>query len=116
MGTDNTVLEPTAVPPPVLFSAGLPPAPKSLVKHIQEGRFVDMSELTVDCLTMLSDDESSKLHNPRRRLVTSVIEWAQCFLHYSAIVSLASLERTLDLLGYQYLMLETHLEYGWYCI
>lgn len=77
---------------------------------------MDMCELTVDGLIMLSGDEPSKLHNPRRRPVTSVIEWAQCFTHYSAIVSLASPERTQDLLGYQYLILEAHLEYfgdGW---
>jgi len=70
---------------------------------------------------MLPGDESSKLHNPKRHPVNLVIEWIQYFTHNSAIMSLANPERTLDLLGYQYLVLEVHLEYfgdGWmvHCI
>jgi len=103
MGTDNTVSErrsPAADPPPVIFWQ----ASHRFLRHILEDKLVDMSELIVDCLSMLPGDESNKLHNPRRHPVTSFIDWAQCFTHYSAIVSLANPERTLDLLGYQYLI------------
>ena len=61
------------------FNAGLPPPPVTLVKHIQEGEFIDMSELTVDHLSMEPQDESSKPSHSRRRPVTSIIEWVQCF-------------------------------------
>ena len=50
------------------------------------------------------------------RPVTSIIEWAQCFTQYIAIVGKAKPDRIPDLLGYQHLSLEAHLEYsgdGW---
>ena len=100
----------------VPFTAGLPPVPNALVKRIQEGEFVDMSELTVDSLSMMQGDESSKSNHSKKRPVTSIIEWAQCFTNYIAILSQAKPTRTLDLLGYQHLVLEAHLEYsgdGW---
>jgi len=100
----------------VVFLAGLPPVPKMLAKRIQDREFVDMSELTVDCLSMLTGDEATKPNHPKRRPVTSIVEWAQCFTRYTAIVSQAKPEKTVDLLGYQHLILEAHLEYigeGW---
>jgi len=51
-----------------------------------------------------------------RHPVTSIVKWAQCFTHYITVLSQAKPERTSDLLGYQYLILEAHLEYageGW---
>ena len=75
-----------------------------------------MSELTVDCLSMLTGDEATKPNHPKRRPVTSIVEWAQCFTRYTAIVSQAKPEKTVDLLGNQHLILEAHLEYigeGW---
>jgi len=75
-----------------------------------------MAELTVDYLSILSYDEPSKSNQSKRRPVTSIIEWGQCFTQYTAIVTQAKPERTADLLGYQHLILEAHLEYfgdGW---
>ena len=71
-----------------------------------------MAELTVYCLSMLPYDESSKSNHFKKWPVTSVIEWAQCFTHYIAVLSKAKPERTSDLLGYQHLILEAHLEYA----
>jgi len=53
---------------------------------MQEGEFIDMSELTVDHLSITSQDESSKPSRSKRRPVTSIVEWAQCFMQYIAIV------------------------------
>ena len=101
---------------PASFRVGLPPLPGSLIKRIQDGEFIDMSELTVDCLSMLPFEEASKSSQSKRRLVTSIIEWSQCFTHYIAILSQTKPERLQDLLGYHYLILEAHLEFageGW---
>jgi len=75
-----------------------------------------MSELTVDRLSMSSQEESSKPNQSRRRPVTSIVEWAQCFTQYIAIVGKIKPDRIPDLLGYQHLILEAHLQYsgeGW---
>ena len=98
------------------FIAGLPPVPTALSKPIQREEFVDMAELTVDYLSMLSYDETNKSTQTKKRPVTSIIEWGQCFTQYIAILTQAKPERTTDLLGYQHLILQAHLEYdgdGW---
>ena len=110
---DHTSGIPTASPS---FGAGLPPVPSKLVKRIQDSEFTDMSELTIDCLSMSLPEETCKPSQSRRRPVTSIIEWTQCFTNYIAILTQAQPERTIDLLGYQHLILEAHLEYsgdGW---
>ena len=98
------------------LGAGLPPISSRLVKRIQDGEFIDMSELTMDCLSMSLPDDTCKPNHFGRRPVTSIIEWTQCFTNYIAILVQAQPERTSDLLGYQHLILEAHLEYsgdGW---
>ena len=75
-----------------------------------------MLELTVDRLSMAPQDESSKPSHSRRHPVTSIIEWAHCFTQYIAIVGKVKPDSIPDLLGYQHLILEAHLEYsgdGW---
>ena len=75
-----------------------------------------MSELTIDYLITAQYDESSKSTHPKRQPVTFIIEWAQCFTQYIAIIIKAIPGRINDLLGYQHLILEAHLEYpgeGW---
>ena len=98
------------------FGAGLPPVPQKLVERIQEGKFIDMAELTIDRLSMSPFNDTSKPSHSKRWLVTSIIEWTQCFTNYIAILIQAHPERTSDLLGYQHLILQAHLEYlgdGW---
>ena len=117
--TTTTVGNPdlrTGIPVASLFGAGLPPVPVKLIKRIQEGEFVDMSELTIDRLSLPPSDEASKPSHSKKRPVTSIIEWTQCFTNYIAILVQAQPSRTTDLLGYQHLILEAHLEYsgdGW---
>ena len=106
----------TDTPATSSFGAGLPPVPSRLIKRIQEGNFIDMSELTIDHLTMSPLDETGKSPTPKRHPVTSIIEWTQCFANYIAILVQAQPERISDLLGYQHLILEGSLEYsgdGW---
>ena len=61
------------------FGAGLPPVLQTLVKRIQEGKFINMAELTIDRLSMPPFDDTSKPSHSKRQLVTSIIEWTQCF-------------------------------------
>ena len=106
-------MTPTSTPS---FGAGLPPLPQKLIERIKEGEFIDMSELTIDHLSLSPINDTSKPSHSKRRLVTSIIEWTQCFTNYIAILAQAQPERISDLLGYQHLILEAHLEYlgdGW---
>ena len=43
--------------------------------------------------------------------VTSILEWVQCFSIYIAIIAAKHPERIQDLLGYQALIIEAHMEY-----
>ena len=98
------------------FGAGLPPVPTKLVKRIQDGEFIDMSELAIDRLGLPLSDDNTKSVCSRRQPVTSIVEWAQCFSNYIALVAQTQLQRVSDLLGYQHLILEAHLQYegdGW---
>ena len=95
-----------------LFGAGLPPVPNQLVKQIQNYEFIDMSELTIDRLSMSSLEETSKPSHSKRWPVNSIIEWTQCFTNYITILGQAQCERISDLLGYQHLILEAHPEYA----
>ena len=106
----------TCTPSVATFGAGLPPVPAKLIKRIQEGEFIEMGELAIDWLGLPSVEDSTKTSRSKRRPVTSIVEWAQCFSNYIAVLVQAQPERVADLLGYQHLILEAHLEYegdGW---
>ena len=99
-----------------VFGAGLPPVPTKLIKRIQEGKFIDIGELTIDRLSLPFLDDSTKPIRSRRQPVTSIVEWAQCFSNYIAVLAQAQPKMVSDLLGYQHLILEAYLEYegdGW---
>ena len=74
----------------VSIGTGLPPVPKKLVTRIQAGEYIDMAELLPDRLGISAgpvakdDKQSSK---PKRRQVTNILEWIQCFGIYSAVLT-----------------------------
>ena len=106
----------TCTPSVATFGAGLPPVSAKLIKRIQEGEFIEMGELAIDWLGLPSVEDSTETSRSKRRPVTSIVEWAQCFSNYIAVLVQAQPERVADLLGYQHLILEAHLEYegdGW---
>ena len=96
------------------MGAGLPPVPAKLVARIEAGEFVDMAELLPDKLgfskTTLNDDQA-RPSKPRRRRVTNILEWTQCFAIYMAVVCKKQPERMPDLLGYMILIIEANMEY-----
>ena len=81
------------------FSAGLPPVPTKLVQRIQDGEFIDMGELATDRLGLPFMDDSTRASYSRRRPVTSIVEWAQCFSNYIAVLAQTQPKRVSDLLA-----------------
>ena len=100
-----------------ILGAGLgpafPPVPGKLVQHIEQGCFIELGDLLPECLgyqcQSLHDESSST--KPKRHTVSDIVEWLQCFGTYTAIISLKSPSRVLDLLGYQNLILHTFREF-----
>ena len=105
---------------PVLsIGAGLPLVPLKLVKCIQAGEFIDMSELLPDRLGInagppLDGDKGEK--RTKRRQVVNILEWVQCFSIFTAVRTQKYPEKIQDMLGYLALIIEARMEYegdGW---
>ena len=75
--------------PPVTIGASLPPIPRKLVKRIKAGKFIEMGELLPERLgaANVSNDDRFKAPKPKPRPVTTILEWAQCFEIYVAVLS-----------------------------
>ena len=119
---DPTLVDPSGIQapinpkdtPPVTVGASLPPVPGKLVKRIQAGHFIEMGELLPERLgvaSMGSDDEGFKMPKAKHRAVTTILEWAQCFGIYVAVISRTQLKQVPDLLAYQALIIQAQLEY-----
>ena len=108
-----------APPAGLSIGAGLPPVPQKLVAKIQSGEFVDMAELLPDRMglsaarnDLATDEKEGKQGSKsKRRQVTNILEWVQCFSIYMAVVSEKHPDRIKDLLGYQALIVEARMEY-----
>ena len=71
-----------------------------------------MSELLPESLGQItSEDNQSALTKPRRRVVSDIVEWLQCFGTYIAIISRKQPTRVIDLLGYQSLIIQAYQEH-----
>ena len=100
----------------MFIGAGLPPVPQKMVAKIQSNEFVDMSELLPDCLGCLktgqiTEDQATSRPMARKRYVSTILEWIQCFGIYMAVLTQKHPERISDLLGYQHLIITASLEY-----
>ena len=101
-------------PLPVTIGASLPPVPGKLVKRIEAGYFIEMGELLPERLgaaNVGTDDDGFKAPKPKPRPVTTILEWAQCFGIYVAVLSRTQPERVPDLLAYQALIIQAQVEY-----
>lgn len=61
-------------------------------------------------------EEDKPPAKPKRKQVTNILEWVQCFNIYIAVISTKSPSRVRDLLGYQTLIIQASMEYrgdGW---
>ena len=95
--------------PPLYIGGGLPPIPGKLVRRIQNGHFIDMTELLPDNLEAANatDNDQSKAASRKHQDVTHIIDWIQCFSTYIAVASRAKPERVLDLIAYLNLIINS---------
>ena len=99
------------------IGAALPPISGKLIKRIEQGSFIEMTELLPESLGHLvtDDDQSAVSKPPKRRIVLGIVEWLQCFGTYIAIISRKQPTRVIDLLGYQSLIIQAYQEYQGDC-
>ena len=96
----------------VFIGLGLPPIAKKLFERIEAGSFIEMAELLPENLNLFTTtDADQSIYKIKRRVVTNIVEWLQCFSTYVAIVSYKQPERVSDLLGYQNLIIQASQDY-----
>ena len=89
-----------------------------MVARIQAGDFVDRAELLPDRMGItatpmfLNKRDEKQTVKSRRRQVTTITEWVQCFSIYVAVRAAKQPEKIQDLMGYQALIVEACTEYG----
>ena len=75
-----------------------------------------MVELSLDKLgtkgAASTSSEKDDKSNKAKRRVTNILEWVQCFALYTAVIAKKQPNRVQDLLGYQALIVDAHMEYG----
>ena len=87
--------------------------------RIEAGEYIDKIELLPGRLGTIrspANDDSVKAGYQRRRALSGILEWAQCFATYMAACCRNQPHRIQDLLAYQTLIIEVSLEYqgdGW---
>ena len=96
----------------VTLGAGLyTPVPSRLVAKIESGEFIDMGELLPDRVGTSRPEDLGKVL-PKRRTVAGILEWIKCFNVYMAVISCKEPGRIPDLLAYETLIIEAHMEYS----
>ena len=110
-------------PPPQFHStstrssmgAGIPPVPEKMISRIEAGEYIEMAELLPDRLGsagMTSGEDQTRVSRSRRKAVTNIFEWVECFAIYVAVLSRSQPQRVPEMLGYLILILEAHMEHG----
>ena len=79
-----------------------------LVKKIESGTFIEMGDLLPERLSMSSADKDTKGKRMKRSL--SILEWLQAYSIHVAVMSSKFPNCIPDLMGYQSLIIEAHLE------
>ena len=91
MGRQNNTTIPTSVeeePFSIYLGGGLPPVPGKLAKRIEEGQFIEMTELLPERLSFQGElNDPSKQVKFKHKMVTDILEWLQYFEIYVAIIS-----------------------------
>ena len=98
---------------PVTIGASLPPVSGKLVKRIEAGYLIEMGRLLPERLVATNigtDDDGFKAPKPKTRSVIAILEWAQYFGIYVAVLSRTQPERVPDLLAQQALIIQAQVE------
>ena len=103
---------------PLYVSGGLPPIPAKLAKHIQDGHFIEMVKLLPESLRGFNsyDEDQLKSSKPKHQEISNIINWIQCFSLYTAIICHSQPQQIIDLLGYQKLIITSHMwfpDFNW---
>lgn len=88
--------------PAVSVGEGMAPVPRKLAEKIWKWEFVEMSEMVAENWLQKSDEPGTGLVavNRRKRLVTELIPWVQCFATYTSVMSRRFPESVPELLAY----------------
>ena len=97
------------------MGAGIPPVPEKMISSIEAGEYIEMAELLPDRLGsagMMAGEDQTRIPRSRRKAVTNIFEWVECFAIYVAVLSRSRPQRVPEMLGYLILILEAHMEHG----
>lgn len=100
--------------PGIQVGEGMAPVPKKLAEKIWKWEFVEMSEMVAESWSQKLDEPSAGLVavNRRRRPVTELIPWVQCFATYISVMSRRFPESVPELLAYMTGIIRASREYG----
>jgi hypothetical protein len=98
----------------VSIGEGLAPIPRKIAERIWRWEFVEMGDLLPENGMLRTEDGSS---NPlgvmrRRRQITDVLTWVQCFAVYIGVMSRRYPEAVPELLAYMILIIRTSREFA----
>lgn len=89
------------------IGVGHPLVPARIVRKIESGAFVEMSDLLPEQLGTTGSEDEIKLRQKRWSL--SILERLQCYVVYVVVVTRRQPRCITELMGYQSLI-ETHME------
>ena len=94
---------PPRLSPPTLgvyVGEGLPPVPPKLAERIKRWEYIEMSELLPEFWSKPDDMDNKQAAARRRRQVTEIFTWVQCFATYTSVLSGSYPETVPELLAY----------------
>ena len=97
-----------------LLGAGLSLVPAKLVSKIESGAFIDMADLLFKQLGTYCNNEEAK-GKTKKPAVNNILEWLQCYSICVSICGQKQPEYIRDLMGYQALIIDAHMEHKSNC-
>ena len=102
----------------IYVGEGLLPVPAKLAEKITRWEFVDMAELLPECWSSFGPKESVSTPGTRfggyrrRRAVTDIATWVQCFATYVSVMSTPHPQAVPELLAYLIFVLRASQDFG----
>lgn len=98
----------------VCIGEALPPVPKKLAERIWRLEFIEMGELLPETWNLKPGDEvnQQRLLARRKKPVTELKTWVQCFAIYVGVVSLRHPEVIADMMAYMVMIVKVAEEYA----
>ena len=111
----STIPPSVADSPPPLATVGpnSTPIPQKIMRKIWNGEYIDMAELLPEKLHTGPQQEphSADARKPRRKRVTSILQWVECFNAFIGVMLAYHPSRASDLLGYSSLIVHAARKY-----